>query len=420
VEIPGGATPGAYLIRIVLAGSGVFVGTSAGSPAAAPFTVLDTPAITVQPAQGGFGQVVTVTGSGWNPTVAGTPLTQAIAERSDLTAGDNLPANVDVNGQGVFSAEVVIDDDGTDRVVARQWVGPTATGPEARSATAAFAFVEGVCSVPVTTVNGSDPDFDPAVDQTYGASCSFPVTLFAQVRAGEFRVDTISVFPGNGSINKGTGAIMDGTVRGQINFYENTIPPAFTGVPNDRVLTTAGPFPENVPANANVSATTTAQEMVAKLNPLRITDARGTNEGAQLTAKVTTFATAFSTTVGAPEGTPAAGASTIALNNLRVYSTCADTAGVTNQGSVASAAGSSNGVTLVGPVPYPNAPTFVGFTPTVANTNVSEAVTLCQVGDEAAGVGAGGQFDVNADLNLTIPAFQNRGNYTSTMTITLL
>jgi hypothetical protein len=327
------------------------------------------------------------------------------------------------NGVGVYSANVTITSAATTQIGAAQWntAGPPAGPPIGGSAVfAPFSYVDGACSVPVTTANGSDPDFDPAVDQTYGASCSFPVTLFAQVRAGEFRVDTISVFPGNGSINKGTGAIMDGTVRGQINFYENTIPPAFTGVPNDRVLTTAGPFPENVPANANVSATTTAQEMVAKLNPLRITDARGTNEGAQLTAKVTTFATAFSTTVGAPEGTPAAGASTIALNNLRVFSTCADTAGVTNQGSVASAAGSSNGVTLVGPVPYPNAPTFVDFAPSAPGSQVSAPVTLCRIADQAAGVGAGGQFDVNADLNLTIPAFQNRGNYTSTMTITLL
>jgi hypothetical protein len=422
LEIPSGQTPGTYLIRLTLAGASLYVSAVPGSSAAAPFTVLGAPTLTLTPTQGGAGQPVTASGAGWNPTTPSGPATELLAEKASGGSGTNTPVPFEVGATGLFTAEVVAADPLTTQVIARQWPGVSTSGAPDRIVAQPFTVLDGACVVAAVTSNGSDPNFDPAVDQNYGSgTCSFPLTLFAQVRAGEFKVETISVSAGNGTINKGTGAIIDANVRGQINFYKNTIPPAFTGVPNDRVLTTfpVG-FAENTPAGAKVNSSITAQEMVAKLNPLRVTDARGTNNGAQLTASVTTFATAFDTSGTLPAGSPAAGASTIALSNLKVYSTCAPTTAGVNQGTVGTTAGVNNGVTIVSSVPYPNAPTFVTFAASSGNANVSNPVTLCGINNEPVGVGAGGQWDVNTDLNLTVPAFQNRGNYTATMTITLL
>ncbi|MGW2595005.1 hypothetical protein ACWCXC_32695 [Streptomyces sp. NPDC001515] len=115
----------------------------------------------------------------------------------------------------------------------------------------------------------------------------------------------------------------------------------------------------------------------ARLNRIEVEDARGVNSGWSLTATLTPFT--------GPDG------STIPAGAVRWTPSCTAQAG------------------SVG-TPVAGAPTALG----------SEAASLCRMNPDGSRPFTGGTFDADADLALTVPEFTRPGDYSATLTLTLL
>ncbi|GGM05974.1 hypothetical protein ACFFX1_26865 [Dactylosporangium sucinum] len=127
-------------------------------------------------------------------------------------------------------------------------------------------------------------------------------------------------------------------------------------------------------ALSGVTLNGTVQNGTGALAPITVTDFRGSTFGWSLVGSVSDF-------TGTPGGT-------IPKASLTWTPTCTATAGFTN--AVTATAGSAGAV---------------------------DGSTLCSAPANAAGTG--GSFDAAAALNLQVPAFQQAGSYTATLTITL-
>ncbi|MER6116715.1 hypothetical protein [Streptomyces sp. NPDC001743] len=115
----------------------------------------------------------------------------------------------------------------------------------------------------------------------------------------------------------------------------------------------------------------------ARLNGVEVEDARGVNSGWSLTATLTGFTSA--------DG------SVIPAHAVRWTPSCSAQAG------------------SVG-TPVAGAPTALGI----------EAASLCRVDPDGSRPFTGGKFDADADLALTVPEFTRPGDYSATLTLTLL
>ncbi|MET7644909.1 hypothetical protein ABZS83_14930 [Streptomyces sp. NPDC005426] len=115
----------------------------------------------------------------------------------------------------------------------------------------------------------------------------------------------------------------------------------------------------------------------ARLNGVEVEDARGVNSGWSLTATLTGFRSA--------DG------SVIPAHAVRWTPSCTAQAG------------------SVG-TPVAGAPTALGI----------EAASLCRVDPDGSRPFTGGKFDADADLALTVPEFTRPGDYSATLTLTLL
>ncbi|MFF2330713.1 MULTISPECIES: hypothetical protein [unclassified Streptomyces] len=115
----------------------------------------------------------------------------------------------------------------------------------------------------------------------------------------------------------------------------------------------------------------------SRLNRVEVEDARGVNSGWSLTATLTGFTS--------PDG------GTIPPDAVRWTPRCAG-----QNGSVG--------------VPVAGSPTALG----------SEAASLCRMNPDGARPFTGGRFDADADLTLTVPGFTRPGDYSATLTLTLL
>ncbi|MFD8690248.1 WxL domain-containing protein [Streptomyces sp. NPDC059651] len=115
----------------------------------------------------------------------------------------------------------------------------------------------------------------------------------------------------------------------------------------------------------------------AHLNRVEVQDARGTNSGWSLTATLTGFTSADGSTIpaGAVRWAPACTA---------------------QDGSVGA--------------PVAGSPTVLG----------SEAASLCRMNPDGSRPFTGGKFDAEAGLALTVPEFTRPGDYSATLTLTLL
>ncbi|WP_327337110.1 WxL domain-containing protein [Streptomyces sp. NBC_01324] len=115
----------------------------------------------------------------------------------------------------------------------------------------------------------------------------------------------------------------------------------------------------------------------ARLNRVEVEDARGVNSGWSLTATLSRFTSADGNIIPAyaARWTPACSA---------------------QDGSVGT--------------PVAGAPTALG----------SEAASLCRVDPDGSRPFTGGKFDADADLALTVPEFTRPGDYSATLTLTLL
>ncbi|MFF1922533.1 WxL domain-containing protein [Streptomyces sp. NPDC058221] len=118
-------------------------------------------------------------------------------------------------------------------------------------------------------------------------------------------------------------------------------------------------------------------EQNARLNRVEVEDARGVNSGWSLTATLSRFTSTDGNTIPAyaVRWTPACSA---------------------QDGSVGT--------------PVAGAPTALG----------SEAASLCRVDPDGSRPFTGGKFDADADLGLTVPEFTRPGDYSATLTLTLL
>ena len=127
----------------------------------------------------------------------------------------------------------------------------------------------------------------------------------------------------------------------------------------------------------SVTSAVSSQVLPGFLNPITVADARGGIATWSLTAAMPTIT---------------ATAGTIANGNLAIT-------GISCAGSGTSATGNTAG----------------------ANNTFAGTVTLCTKDGTAdsAGDTTGGSYLVNANLALTVPAFQAVGAYTSTITVTL-
>lgn len=115
----------------------------------------------------------------------------------------------------------------------------------------------------------------------------------------------------------------------------------------------------------------------ARLNGVEVEDARGVNSGWSLTATLTSFTSA--------DG------SVIPAHAVRWTPSCSAQAG------------------SVG-TPVAGAPTALGI----------EAASLCRVDPDGSRPFTGGKFDADAELALTVPEFTRPGDYSATLTLTLL
>ncbi|SCF97090.1 WxL domain-containing protein [Streptomyces sp. Ncost-T10-10d] len=115
----------------------------------------------------------------------------------------------------------------------------------------------------------------------------------------------------------------------------------------------------------------------SRLNRVEVEDARGVNSGWSLTATLTGFTSADGGTIpaGAVRWTPKCTA---------------------QNGSVG--------------VPVAGSPAALG----------SEAASLCRMNPDGSRPFTGGRFDADADLTLTVPGFTRPGDYSATLTLTLL
>jgi hypothetical protein len=137
-----------------------------------------------------------------------------------------------------------------------------------------------------------------------------------------------------------------------------------------------------------VTTAVSSQTLNRVLNPITVADARGGSAGWSLTASMP------------------------ALTNGSTGSIAAANLAVSGQTCVANAPGEAA---------PPNNISATGNTAGSAGNFGSPSVTLCNKNSTAdsAGDTSGGQYLVNANLALTIPAFQQTGTYTSTITVTL-
>ncbi|MEV6165979.1 hypothetical protein AB0L71_29510 [Streptomyces sp. NPDC052052] len=115
----------------------------------------------------------------------------------------------------------------------------------------------------------------------------------------------------------------------------------------------------------------------ARLNRVEVEDARGVNSGWSLTATLTGFTSA--------------GGGTIPADAVRWTPKCTAQSG-------------SAGVPVAG------SPATLG----------SEAASLCRMNPDGSLPLTGGRFDADADLTLTVPGYTQPGDYSATLTLTLL
>ncbi|MEU3223636.1 hypothetical protein ABZ695_10830 [Streptomyces sp. NPDC006976] len=115
----------------------------------------------------------------------------------------------------------------------------------------------------------------------------------------------------------------------------------------------------------------------ARLNRVEVEDARGVNSGWSLTGTLTAFTSA--------------GGDTIPAGAVRWAPACTP-----QDGSVGT--------------PVAGSPTTLG----------SEAASLCRMNPDASRPFTGGKFDADAGLALTVPEFTRPGDYSATLTLTLL
>ncbi len=137
---------------------------------------------------------------------------------------------------------------------------------------------------------------------------------------------------------------------------------------------------DEVTGNPYITVDAVSQTMVGPMNPVTVTDLRGSADGWSLTAALSDDFTAV-------------------------------TGGAITKDHVA--------LTGVGCAPVTGSATRVAG---VGGNLSSPAVTLCKVEpgvDDSSGDSGSGQYVVSAQVELEVPAFQRAGEYTSTLTITL-
>jgi hypothetical protein len=373
LTISGGAIAGTITIPAG-AGNGLqnIVVTTTAETVSKSITILADPAaspLSLAPPAGGLGTTIAVSGSSFNPNGAATLYACANTPAPCIPAGPS--ANTLFSGSGSVNASGAFT--GSITVPSTQPAGgfPTSIKIQAGQGAGAsaivqlgtFSFVDGACDV----VDDGNP---ATVD-----SCSTVQTIKAEIKAGKLSQAATQ-----------TGANPSKTAV-QLKFNEDI---------NGNGTLDAG---EDINGNGTLDAAldytqtaTSSRNLTGVLNKITVTDTRGVTTQWSLTAKVSDFVSTTDITKTMP-------ATAFSINGL----TCAQSTGITGSAPVAP---SSTAATAAGQA-------FTG-------ANVSNDITLCQsTGATSSGGTTGGQWDVNGNVKLVVPAFQAVSQYTATMTVTL-
>jgi len=352
VEAPAGLTTGNRILKIV----------EAPNVSITPIVVLAAPSISVSPAAGGVGTVVSIQGSNFNPLVG-------VSEYETFQSAPPFAgsAGIDSVCMGVATAAGTIA--GSCTVSGETTVG--------------LVVFQGAAGVP----NASNP------------------SAFAS-----FAINRDRCVAYDGDVTGGSGCVTGQNVnvsvsQGTLNqrVYVNTTP---TSGSADQSTLSA---PVQGTANSNSDATTinlgtitsplAPASIVGRLNDVTITDTRGGTNGWSLNATATDF-------VGTPSGT-------LSRGRMRVSPTC-------------TAADATNAWDYTNPNKVPisafdaslNAP---GIAAGFSDLQLSGVVNLCSKNDQtnATTGSTGGVYNVGGTISLVVPAFQKAARYVSTLTITL-
>ena len=342
------------------------------SSSATSITLLGVPTLTLTPASGAPGSSTTLSGSGWNTG----------RYHYAFAAKDNPTTGGIVSGLSCPSLTPPYN------VVCGPYV-PENAASGAMTTGVNSGLNPGTSGGFITTANGDIPAGttvnvpasslvsafgSPAVEvvQTSSATATvWPASISGQSKIAAFSNITTSCFAPNADGNAATNTVIGDTYcQTQQNVSATVNPGTLKQV-------AAG---SQINLGAAVTTSNVAQNETGAINAITVTDARGGAATWTLTAALTT-------------GLATTGGATIANSNLAIGGS-----------SCAPAAGSATGITS-------------GTGGTFATTQ-----TICDAttnASDSAGGTKGGEWVANANLNLTVPAFQAAGTYTGQITFTL-
>jgi hypothetical protein len=207
-----------------------------------------------------------------------------------------------------------------------------------------------------------------------GGSCDTFTTVLAEVKAGSLSQKALSAYVDT------TGNNLNNTSKTTIQIYFNEA---------------ANGQDYNLDTDTNdwvnyTRTSTTVQNGVGNLNPIQVTDTRGTDTLWSLTANMANLT---------------AGLETIGANNIYLSGlTCVDDRGTASASASAGAAASAGKT----------------FFTTDSNGSLPNDMTLCtSTAADSDGGTSGGQWTVKGGIGVDVPAFQAVGNYSGVLTITL-
>lgn len=370
VSIPGATTSGLRAIKI----------TNGASSSLTNVTVLGTRSLTLSPASGGPGTVVTISGSDWNPSATivkfaainntgfyglasginggctgfNTPTVGCIAVGPNIPGPNNAMTVTTVSATGTLSGTVTVVDSATTQVeVAEKSI---VSGAPANTNADLTSLSQGGSKLSPFTVNQDQCTADNGNVNT--GSCSTKQNAYATVAAGNLAQQATAA-AGN----------PDATT---VVFCKTAAPATPPG----------GTQPGNT-TNCQLTSQVTDTPMFASLNPVTVTDARGGNFGWSLTATMPNLSD---------------GTHSISNSRVSISPSCASVN-----------ANSAPGITC-GTASQDFGQAAPGVTLMIKDTQVAPAP-----GSQT----SGGQWQVSAPLQLNVPAFQAAGQYNSTITVLL-
>lgn len=362
-----GCSPGGCFLPMLATGSRTIKLTQGATVALVPMVVVDVPTVTVVPAFGGPGSVVSVTGSNFNPsqTVNLRGFVGACTS-SCLVSTDPVASAGAASSAGLFSGSFTVGDAATIGIQAYQGI----PGPAAASNPYGLTAFAG----------GADRCVAYTGSLTAGPGCTT-----------RQRVE-LSVLQGRLTQRAYTNATPATSTSPQwIGTSAATSPVAGTSAVN------SDPTTVNL---GTITSPLAPATILGTLNDITVTDTRGGTNGWTLSATMTPFA-------GVPSGAlPNSALSTTPACSPATASTAWD---YDAPGQTAIA---SFDPTLIAPGAGPGT-AFQSFAATVVLCTKSTAVNPTTQS-------TGGVWIVSAPLTLAMPAFQPAAKYTATMTITLV